>query len=115
MTAILCTLTWAFVFAVSTAAMGVIRHRIDEETLPAWLRGQRGEQVAFVAGCLTVASAISVIVWSSLSLRWYAVILVWFVGCLAHIPIGRQLTPAVLIMTGPLVMVGLNVILWMNF
>jgi len=111
---ILYVVGWAAVFATTTPCFKVMKKRLDQEVLPVWLQGRKGEQRAFLAGLIAWSSAFSLLGWGALHLKWYLVIGEWVAGVVASGFTQEVVSPANLISIGPPVILSLNIVLWVG-
>jgi hypothetical protein len=103
---------WALVFAITPPSVKVIKHRFDERNLPAWLCGDRGRRLAFLAGLVTFLSAASLLVCGEINLKWYIFVIGWFMGLVISGFIQKVISPANLIGLGTPFLIVVNVVLW---
>jgi hypothetical protein len=102
----------SLIFAVSTPSNRVMKHHINEDLLPIWLRGRKGERLAYWASVVVLLSAISLLVWGLFYLKWYLLVVDGFVGLVFSGFIQKAISPASLISMGSLCLLLINTILW---
>lgn len=104
--------SWGCVFLITTPAVGVLKGRLDIEQLPLWLAGNKGRNLALLAGTLSWLSAPSLLAWAVLHLTWYWALGGWLCGLLLSALLRRSLPPENLILIGPPALLLLNAFLW---
>jgi len=103
---------WGLTSSVSTAALVVIRRECDEGSLHQSLRGPMGRRLAYFASAISIAAAISQLVWAIYRLKLYLIFVVTFFGRGLSGLLVKKLKTAELIHFGPPLLVFIQALLW---
>ena len=103
---------WVLAFATSIPSSRMLKRRLNEDKLPIWMHGKNGRRLAYWASVAVFLSVISLFAWGFLYLKWYLLIVDWFVGLVLSRVIQTVVSPAGLIILGPLLLLFVNVFIW---
>jgi hypothetical protein len=92
---------WGLTSSVSTAALVVMRRECNEESLHQSVRGSTGRRLSYFASAISMAAAISQLLWAIVCLKLYIIIVATFFGLSLSGLLVKSLKTAELIHFGP--------------